>query len=245
MKKSLFRLAGLVVAAAIVVGASRLWAESKGKKPAPRTRIALLNLTYVIKNYEKYQHFQEEIKRTVEPFKKKDGKLRAQLEKLGVQARSAMNEHPGIVTLSPLPAVTATKSADKKKTKKDAEIVPAKAEKPVEPAKTAGLEEKIKKLQRALEDNSAEAKMVLSRKSEEEMKTLFMDIYQAAERYAASHDLDLVLHYNDAITKEDYFSAANIARKLQSGACMPLYTTESMDISKDIADVLNSGLKKQ
>ncbi len=54
----------------------------------PRTRIALLNITYVIKNYVKYQHFQQEIKSVVEPFQKKDADLRQEAENLRKEAEA-------------------------------------------------------------------------------------------------------------------------------------------------------------
>src|SRR5262245_37578800 len=47
MKKNLIWMAGLLIAVAVIIGASRLWAEGKEKRPAPpRTRIALMNLIY-------------------------------------------------------------------------------------------------------------------------------------------------------------------------------------------------------
>jgi Skp family chaperone for outer membrane proteins len=161
-----------------------------------RMRIALLNLTYVIKNYEKYKHFQEEIKGIVEPFQTKDANLRHQLEELRKKAET-------------------------------------------NPGQRDEIERKAKEIQRQLEDNSAEAKLKLGKRSDDEMKILFMDVYEAAQRYAASHDFELVLHYNDAVTKEDFLSAQNIARKLNTGALMPLYFMPSMDISMDVVRMLN------
>src|SRR5581483_8728783 len=75
-------MGSVVVASVVVIGASRLWAESKEKKPASRTRIGLVNLTYVIKNYDKYKEFQLEVKKFVEPFQERDAELRSQLEEL-------------------------------------------------------------------------------------------------------------------------------------------------------------------
>ncbi|HTU22160.1 MAG TPA: OmpH family outer membrane protein [Gemmataceae bacterium] len=195
--KSVIRLASLIVAVAVVLGVGRLWAENQAKKPEPRTRIGLLNLTCVIKNYNKYKRFQEEIKAIVEPFQHRDAKLRDQLNKL-----KAKNEN-GVGLL-----------------KKE-------------------LEKKRKEIQRQLEDNSAEAKKILGKRSDDEMKILYKDVEEAVERYAAAHGLDLVLHYNDAVTKEDFYSARNIARKLNTGALMPLYMVSGIDISTEIVDDLN------
>lgn len=166
-----------------------------------RTRIALLNLTYVIKNYVKYQHFQEEIKGIVEPYQKKDADLRQALENLKKEAETKGRQATSI--------------------------------------EREEIERKAKDIQRQLEDNGAEIKVKLGKRSDDEMRTLFMDVYDAAQHYAASHDFELVLHYNDAITKDDFLSAQNIARKLNTGALMPLYSLPSMDISMDLVRVLN------
>jgi Skp family chaperone for outer membrane proteins len=208
MKKKLLRMSGLILAALVLIGAGRLWAESQDEKPAPRTRIGLINLTYVIKNYSKYQHFQEEIKQIVAPLQKHDQKLRAQLDKLRAQAQTK---------------------------KEDSSLVPVKAE---------DLEEKAKKIQRELEDNSEKAKRILGKRSDEEMRLLYRDVEQTAKRYAAAHELDLVLHYNDAITEADYYSTQNIARKLNTGALMPLYMTPGVDISKELVQLLEKSNKK-
>jgi Skp family chaperone for outer membrane proteins len=161
-----------------------------------RTRIALLNLTYVIKNYEKYKTFQNEIKGIIGPFQEKDASLRRQLEEL----------------------------------KKNLEV---------HPDQTDEAQRKAKDIQRQLEDNSAEAKLRLGKRSDDEMKTLFLDVADAVQKYAASHDFELVLHYNDAVTETDFLSAPNIARKLNTGALMPLYYQRSMDISVDVVKLLN------
>ncbi len=214
MKKNLIWMAGLVVAAAVGIGASRLGAESKDKKPAPpRTRIAFLNLTYVIKNYSKYQQFQIEIKGIVEPYQKRDAELRSQLEEVRKQA-----ENPS--------------------------IVPAKGEDRDENEKKEELDEKAKKIQRELEENAAKIKKMLGKRSDKEMKDMYSDVMEATQRYANSHDLDLVLHYNDAVTHEDFLSAQNIARKLNTGALMPLYWNPSMDISQDLVAILNRNANK-
>jgi Skp family chaperone for outer membrane proteins len=170
--------------------------QQAAQAPPTRTRIALLNLTYVIKNYEKYKHFQEEIKGIIEPFQTKDAGLRRQLEEM----RKQVEANPG---------------------------------------QREEMERKAKDIQRQLEDNSAEAKLRLGKRSDDEMKTLFMDVADAVQKYATSHDFELVLHYNDAVTESDFLSAQNIARKLNTGALMPLYYQRSMDISVDVVRLLN------
>ena len=203
--RTMFCTGSLVVALAALVGAGRLWAESKEQKPAKaalRTRVGLVNLTYVIKNYGKYQQFQHEMKESVATFQARDRKLRAQAEKL-------------------------TKGKDNS---------------PIIPAKSEDVQEKLKKIQREIEDNSAKARKVLGKKGDEEMKMVYMDLEEATKRYAEAHDLDLVMHYNDATTKEECYSVPNISRKLQSGALMPLYAAPGMDISEELVKILNASL---
>jgi Skp family chaperone for outer membrane proteins len=206
VKKTVLAVGGLIVLGGLCyVGSLSGQSPPGGGAQTPaqpaqaRTRIALLNLTYVIKNYEKYKHFQNEIKGIVEPFQTKDADLRRQLEDL----------------------------------RKEVEKSPSQREE---------IERKGKEVQRRLEDNSAEAKLVLGKRSDDEMKILFGDVYLAAQRYATSHDFEMVLHYNDAVTPEDFLSAQNIARKLNTGALMPLYWMPSMDISLEVVRVLNSNV---
>ncbi len=170
------------------------------------TRIAILNITYVLKNYVKYQHFQEEMKAIVDPFQKKHESLQQQLDEL----------------------------------RKEAAKLPPKGQS----EQGAELEKKGRDIQRQMEDNKNEIQLKLGKRSDEEMRILYMDVYQAVQGYAASHHYDLVLHYNDAITQEDYLSAQNIARKLNTGALMPLYTSrnQSLDISQDIVKLLNDSM---
>ena len=203
MKKTVFVLGGFLALAGLC-WAGRLWADPQTAQPtqapqaAPRTRIALINLTYVIKNYQKYKNFQEEIKSVFAPFEGTQQQLRKEAEELQKQ-------------------VTPTTSSEKK----------------------AEVEHKLKDLQRKAEDSQAEAKLVLGKKSDDQMRIIYQDVTDAAARYATAHEFDLVLHYNDATTREDYNSAMNIARKIQTGALMPVYAAPGMDISEEVVKMLN------
>jgi Skp family chaperone for outer membrane proteins len=203
VKKTVFVLGGFLALAGLC-WAGRLWADPQAAQPtqapqaAPRTRIALINLTYVIKNYQKYKNFQDEIKSVFSPFEGTQQQLRKEAEELQKQ-------------------VTPTTSPEKK----------------------TEIEHRLKELQRKAEDSQAEAKLVLGKKSDDQMKIIYMDVVEAAQRYATDHEFDLVLHYNDATTPEDYHSAMNIARKIQTGALMPIYAAAGMDISVDVVKLLN------
>lgn len=215
MKKTVLAAGGLLVLGALCyVGQLAAQSRAAGPAAAPaqsaaasRTRIALLNLTYVIKNYDKYKHFQDEIKTVIDPFKKTDDELRKRMEELTKQAEDAAKK--GGAT-----------SRDE-------------------------LERQATELKRKIEDNSKEAKLVLGKKSDDEMKILFMDVYEAARRYAISHEFDLVLHYNDAVTQEDYMSPPNIGRKLNTGALSPLYVGQGLDISVEVVNMLNYNVRPQ
>lgn len=179
-------------------------AASASASPTGGTRIAILNLTYVINNYVKYQHFKEEMKVAIEPFQKKHESLQQQLQELQKQAAA-------------LPRGQSEQGA--------------------------GLEKKARDIQHQMEDNKTEIQLQLGKRNDEEMKIIYSDIYGAVQGYAASHRFDLVLHYNDAITKDDFLSAQNIARKLNAGALMPLYYTDTkLEISQDIVKLLNDSV---
>jgi Skp family chaperone for outer membrane proteins len=204
----------VVVALAAVVGANRLWAEDKGKKPAPRTRIGLVNLTYVINNYDRFKQFKLEMQEAIEPFQKRHEELRSKLEELRKRAA-------------------------------DPSLVPTAGEDRDEKAKKGELEAKAKKIQHEMEDLKEKIQKKLGKRNDDEMKVIYKDVMEATQSYAPAHDLDLVLHYNDAITPEDSLSAKNIARKLNTGALMPLYSKEEMDISQDLVTLLNQKMHKK
>ena len=54
---------------------------------------------------------------------------------------------------------------------------------------------------------------------------LYREVQEAAQRYAMSQGIDLVLHYTDASTQEEYYNAANVVRRMQSPGAIPVYWT--------------------
>jgi Skp family chaperone for outer membrane proteins len=170
---------------------------------APQTKIALINLTYVIKNYEKFKAFQEEMKREAAPFQKTDAALTAQGEALYKENSAA------------------TTTAERK----DA------------------IQKQLMELKRKAEDNKAEGTKVLGKKQEQGVTTLYLDVYQVAERIAKSRGFEMVLQFNDLVDQREYWGAQNIARKLQTAACTPMYYNAGLDISHDVVTTLNSSYK--
>jgi Skp family chaperone for outer membrane proteins len=86
-----FTAAVLALGLAAYLG-SQLQAQQPGTAPArpaaaePRTRIALLNLAYVIKNYKKTETFQAEIKAEFKNYEARAQAKRAQMEQLAKHA---------------------------------------------------------------------------------------------------------------------------------------------------------------
>ena len=193
----------LVAVALVFVGRST--SEPK-KAPAPRSRIAIINLSTVVKGYQKYQDFQAQVKEEIEGYQKKDKELRAQVEQLNREYE------------------------DKEQPEQNRQEIA----------------DKLTQLKRAIEDNASKAKASLGKKSDEQMIMLYKEVQQAVTRYAKANDLDLVLHFNDADEKTqaaERWSPQNVSRKMQAGACMPMYMAPGLDISEEIVEALNKGLR--
>jgi Skp family chaperone for outer membrane proteins len=203
----LLRAGSVAVIVGALVFAGRSFSETKKPPVPPRTRIAMFNLSAVVKAFEKYQSFQAEIQEDIARFKKQDADIREEVQDL-------------------------TKALEDKTL-------------PEEQRKES--EKKLTSLKRAIEDNNAEAKALLGKKSDEQMVLLYKEVSKAAEQYAKSHDIELVMHYNDADRKNDaeYSSAANVARKMQAGAFMPMYATPGIDITAELALALNKDYSRE
>lgn len=202
MKRTLFLLVGVVALGTAIYASSKLWAQTPGAVPSgTKTKVGVLNLTYVIKNYDKFKSYQDDLKRKVDPFMAKDTLWKTDGEKL---AKEAQNQ--------------ATSAARRDE-----------------------IEKKLKEYQRLIEDNKADAQKVLVKEQEAQLVTLYQDIRTVVDKFAVAHGYDLVFHYNDVITKEEYWSPSNIARKMQAGAAMPMYISGGVDISASVLQTLNAG----
>jgi Skp family chaperone for outer membrane proteins len=88
-RKWIIATSGVAVAAALVY-VGTLWAQQPAGSPAvparpaaaPRTKIALLNLTYVITYYEKYKTFKDDIKKQMQPLEDLVKSKQAEMEAL-------------------------------------------------------------------------------------------------------------------------------------------------------------------
>jgi Skp family chaperone for outer membrane proteins len=205
VKRTVCLAAGLV-ALGVVIYVGKLWAQQPGTAgaaaaaPELRTRIAVLNLNYVIKYYKKFINYQEQMKHDLEPYQTKE------------RDKTALRD-------------SLTKELNDPKTPAD---------------KRDELQKKIVDVAREIEDNKRDVQKTFMKKQSDMLKIIYGDVQDAASRYARAHNFDMVLHYNDAITMEDYSSVMNIVRKLEQPACMPLYVAPGMDISMQVRDSLNA-----
>jgi Skp family chaperone for outer membrane proteins len=83
--KSWPRVGGVCLILGTLALAGRSWSDSKPAPPAPRTRVAVLNLNYVIKNYKKFNTYQEQLKQDAEPYQQKDKAKTAERDDLTKQ----------------------------------------------------------------------------------------------------------------------------------------------------------------
>jgi Skp family chaperone for outer membrane proteins len=175
-------------------------------KPAAETRaprVALLNLTYVLKHYDEYKALQDAVKKEMADYQTRDKVFRDKLEDLRK-----------VIADSNLPA-----------------------------GKREELEREMRAEQRKAEDLHAEAKQKMSKTTDEQTVMLYKKVQKAAARYAEAHNIDLVLHYNDAATGEEQDSPQNVTRKMQTGACVPLYWKAELDISKAVVGAMNESYR--
>jgi Skp family chaperone for outer membrane proteins len=173
--------------------------------PMPRTRIAIINLQEVIKNYEKWKGFQREFKTVYDGYS-------AQFEKMKGPATELKTKLQG------MPAGDAGREA---------------------------VEQQMRDMDRSIQDLNDKAKRELSRMQDGASVAIFGDVQTAVISYAKAHDIELVMHYCDAVTQADFYHPANIERKLKIGACMPLFAVDGMDITRDIIDMLNRKMQAQ
>jgi Skp family chaperone for outer membrane proteins len=90
VKKSVGILAGLATLGLTVYVGSQLWAQPGSVRPAsatapaaaPRTKVAVFNMKWVVTNWTRYKNFQEDLKRSFGDYKKKIDDQTAVLEGL-------------------------------------------------------------------------------------------------------------------------------------------------------------------
>src|SRR5262249_29102370 len=94
-------------------------------------------------------------------------------------------------------------------------------------------------LQREMQDMGEDAKKQLGKKRDDQAVIIYKEIEEAVQVYARARDIDLVLHFNDNIVPADMYNPMNVQRKLQLGACFPMYHAPGMDITEYVIQMLN------
>lgn len=100
-------------------------------------------------------------------------------------------------------------------------------------------ENELKRIQREIQDLGEQAKKQLGKMNEDMSVLIYKEIEVAVAALARSNDLELVMHYNDAIVPTEMYSAGNVQRKLQAGPLVPIYQVPGMDLTDYIIKMLN------
>jgi len=83
VKRTITILAGVATLGVGIYLGSYLWAQQTGQQPARptapplQTRVAVINVAQVIKNYNKFKMYQEELKKQIKPLNDQVDKLKA------------------------------------------------------------------------------------------------------------------------------------------------------------------------
>lgn len=175
-------------------------AAGQPNAPTPRTRVAVVNMAFVIKNYQKFQATQQDSER--------------QLKVMEDQLENKKKLLMGMKTETENPQTT--------------------------PQRREQLEHDMRKVQHEMQEMGDDFKMQFGKRQGEVFVQMYREIQDAVQSYARASDLEMVFHYNDAVTPADMYHPMNIQRKLQGGGCMPMYIAPGMDISERIVSMLNS-----
>src|SRR5271166_4429060 len=81
VKRTVTIVAGIAALALVAYFGSRLWAQAPGAAAAApaQTRVAVINLLQVIKNYNKAKFYETELEETLKPFRNKAEKLKSDM----------------------------------------------------------------------------------------------------------------------------------------------------------------------
>lgn len=207
MKRTIVLLAGVATLGGAVYLGNQLWAQQQGAPGIPQTaqmqpavtRVAVINLGQVIRNYVKFQNFEQTMNARKAEVRKQIDTTNNNLTAL--QAEAAKPD-------------TASARRDQ-------------------------IEKQMRDLQRQLQDYTEDSKQQLSKAEFDHLVQTFKEVQDACAAYARPRNIEMVLHYTDAIGT-DQFLPQFFARKLQNGACYPLYTHPSLDITGEVTNMLNS-----
>src|SRR5437016_5946572 len=176
-------------------------AVATGQAAPLRTRIAVINLQQAIKQYRKWNDFEQGYKNLYNQYNAEFERQKAQ----GLDLKSQLDK--------------AVDDATKEK-----------------------IQQAIKELERKVQDMGERAKKELGKMRDEQAQQIYQEVEQAVQAFARANDIELVMHFNDAVAPADYYHPLNVQRKLQTGACMPMYYAPGMNITDTISAMLNQRL---
>jgi Skp family chaperone for outer membrane proteins len=104
------------------------------------------------------------------------------------------------------------------------------------------IQKQLKELDRQVQDLGETAKKQLGKMRDDQAVQIYHEVEEAVQYYARANDIEMVLHFNDAVAQADLYQPLNIERKLQTGACMPMYVAQGMNITDIISSMLNNRL---
>lgn len=99
----------------------------------------------------------------------------------------------------------------------------------------------IRHNKRMLEDLELKVRKLVGKAQEDQIINLYKEVTGAVEAYAKANGIHLVMGYGEQIDG-DLYSIANINRKMQGmdlGSCNPMFHVPGIDISQQVADILN------
>ena len=213
MKRTIITLTALATLGATAYVGSQLRAQNQTQPgqiqqavatapAAPlRTRIAVINLQQVIKQYRKWNDFEANYKNLY-------GQYNAEFERkkaIGIDLKSQLDK--------------ATDDPTREK-----------------------IQQQLRDLDRQVQDLGEAAKKQLGKMRDEQAVQIYREVEEAVQRYARANDIEMVLHYSDAVATADLYHPANVQRKIQTMQCLPMYIAPGMDISNTVAAMLNQNL---
>ncbi len=166
-----------------------------------QTRVAVINLQQVIKQYRKWNDFEQGYKNLYNQYNAEFERQKAK----GMDLKSQLD-------------------------------------KAVDDATKDKIQQASKELERQVQDMGERAKKELGKMRDEQAQQIYQEVEQAVQAFARANDIEMVLHFNDAVAPADYYHPLNVQRKLQTGACMPMYVDPRMNITDTISAMLNQRL---
>lgn len=209
MNRKLRALVGVAAAALIICSTANAQQAGQPQQqyqppPMPKTKIAIVNLQHVVKNYERWRIFEEEYKTK---YKGYDGEFE-KIKKEGLALKDQLSKMPA------------------------------------DDPKAEGIKLRLKALDRQVQDLGDNAKSQLLKLQDDMSIHIYSEVEAAVGAYAKANDIDLVMQYNDGVLPTDKSNPQNIQRKMQTGACMPMYSVDGMDISATIIIMLNDHYRR-